>query len=288
MFILENFRGIVESDEFLQLPLDAVLRFLRSDELHIEAEYEVLNAALHWLDSDAACRRRSVYDVMATVRISLIPQSVCERSVAICEDLGIKFAVQKLVQDIHGTSSVQSWITVQPRRHTRRSVFLVGGYHRDAGARWSDSTTLSRVDGFETYLRTWHSGPTLSSSRSGIAVVVLKGAMYAIGGESDSLISDRVERFDPVLSSRWQTVKPLTFPRCSAGACAIENQLYVFGGWIGSEIGKSVEYYDPQRKKWTVIDTYGGVPRYAMGVIECDGEVCLISYDCLLQLMCLV
>ena len=273
MFILKNFRAVVESDEFLQLPLDVLLRFLQSDELRIEAEYEVLDAALNWLDSDAARRRRSVYDVMATVRFPLIPRSVCERSVAICHDLGVKIAVQKLVQDVHGTGSVQSWATIHPRRHAQRTIFIVGGYHRDVGARWSDSLTLSRVDGFETYLRVWRSGPVLSSSRSGVAVVALNGAIYAIGGESDSLISDCVERFEPLSSSRWQTTESLTFPRCSAGACAINDRLYVFGGWIGAEIGKSVEFYDPQTKIWTLSDTFGGIPRYAMGVIECDGEI---------------
>lgn len=273
IFILEHFRAVVESDEFLQLPLAVLLRFLQSDELHIEAEYEVLDAALRWLDSDAACRRRSVYDVMATVRFPLIPLSVCERSVAAREDLGVKIAVHKLVEDVHGTSSVQSRVTVHPRRHAQRTVFVVGGYHRDVGARWSDSTTLSRVDCYETYLRVWRCGPALSLSRSGVAVVTLNGAVYAIGGESESLISDCVERFEPVSSSRWQTIEPLTFPRCSAGACAMNDRLYVFGGWIGAEIGKSVEFYDPQRKMWTVIDTFGGVPRYAMGVTECDGEI---------------
>lgn len=272
-FILENFPAVVESEEFLQLPLDVLLRFLQSDDLHVEAECEVLDAALQWLDSDAAHRRRSVYDVMATMRFPLIPPSVCERSVAMCEDLGIKIAVQKLVQDVHVTSNVQSRVTVHPRRHTQRTIFIIGGYHRDVGARWSDSMTLSRVDGFETYLRVWRSVPALSSSRSGIAVVTLNGAIYAIGGESDSLISDCVERFEPVSSSRWQTVEPLTFPRCSAGACAVNDRLYVFGGWIGAEIGKSVEFYDPQRKMWTVVDAFGGIPRYAMGVIEYDGKI---------------
>ena len=273
MFILENFRAVVKSEEFLQLSLDVLLRFFHSDELHIEAEYEVLDAALHWLDSDAARRHRFVRDLMATVRFPLIPLSVCERSVAVCDDLGIKFAVQRLVRDVHGASNVQSRMTVHPRRHAQRTIFIVGGYHRDVGARWSDSITLSRVDAFETYLRVWRSVPALSSARSGVAVVTLNGAIYAIGGEADSLISDCVELFEPVSSGRWQTIEPLTFPRCSAGACVMSDRLYVFGGWIGAEIGKSVEFYDPQRKMWTVIDTFGGTPRYAMGVVECDGEI---------------
>jgi len=273
IFILENFHAIVKSEEFLQLPLNVLLRFLRSDELHVEAELEVLDAAVRWLDSDAADRRHSVYDVMATVRFSLIPLSVCESSVALCEDLGIKFAVQKFFRDAHVASSMQLCITVQPRRGARQTVYIVGGYNRDVGARWSDSMTLSRVDSFETYIWMWRSGPALSLSRSGVAVVTLNGAIYAVGGESDSLISDCVERFDPVTSSHWQTVESLTVPRCSAGACAINDRLYIFGGWIGSEIGKSVEFYDPKRKIWTVTDTFGGVPRYAMGVVEYDGEM---------------
>jgi len=272
MFILQHFSAVVESDEFLQLPLEVLLRFLRSNELHIDAEYEVLDAAVHWLDFDAAARRRSVYDVMATVRFPLIPSSVCKGSLAVCKDLGIKFAAQKLVQDIHGTGCAQSWFTVEPRRHARRTVYIVGGYQRDVGVRWSDSTTLSRVDGFETYLRLWRSGPALSSPRSGVAVVALNGAMYAIGGESESLISDSVERFDPATSSRWHAVTSLSVPRCGAGACSVNERLYVFGGWIGAEIGKSAEYYDPQTKAWTVVESFGGVPRYAMGVAECKGE----------------
>lgn len=270
----------------MRLPLNVLLRFLQSDDLNVEAEYEVLDAAIRWLDCDAAGRRHSVLDVMATVRSSLIPLSICKSAVAECKDLGVQFAVQQLVHDIHATSS-----NVQPRRHTRRTVYIVGGYRRDVGARWSDSMTLSRVDSFETYTQLWHSAPALSSSRSDVAVVTLNGAIYAIGGESDSLISDCVERFDPVISSRWQTVEPLTVPRCSAGACVVEEQLYIFGGWIGAEIGKSVEFYDPQRKTWTMIDTFGGIPRYAMGVVEHNGEMrpdvlCyVISYGAFVKLL---
>ena len=286
IFILEHFRGIVKSDEFLQLPLDVLLRFLRSDELHIEAEYEVLDAILGWLDSDAACRRRLVYDVMDTVRVTLIPLSFCERSIAACKDLGTRIAVQKLVRNVHRSARVRNvhrsallQITVQPRRHARKTVYVVGGYRRDVGARWSDSVTLSRVDGFEMYLRVWRSVPALSSSRSGVAVAMLNNAVYAVGGESDSMISDSVERFDPAVSSRWQTVESLILPRCSAGACAVNDRLYVFGGWIGSEIGKSFEFYEPQRKMWTVVDPFDSKPRYAMGVIEYNGKVCLISCE---------
>jgi len=273
MFILENFHNIVKSEEFVNLPLDVLLRILQSDELQIEAEHEVLDAAVLWLDTNPSCRRRTVNDVLSTVRFSLIPLSVCHLSVAGCEDMGIKFAVQKFYQDIHSTSSVQSSIPVQPRRCDRRTVYIVGGYCRDIGARWSDSVTLSRVDGFETYVQMWQSAPALNSSRSGVAVVALNGAIYAIGGESDSLISDSVERFDPVISSQWQTVESLTVPRCSAGACAIDDKLYIFGGWIGAEIGKSVEFYDLRRKKWTILDTFGGVPRYTMGLVEYDGKM---------------
>jgi len=273
LFILENFCGIVKSEEFLQLPLHIMLRFLQSDELHIDAEYEVLDAALRWLDSDAAGRRRSTYDVMAAVRLSLVPLSVCERSVTACRDLGIKFAVQKLVRDVHASSGMQSSLAVQPRRHTRQTVYIVGGYHRDVGARWSDSTTLLRVDAFETYLRAWGSGPPLSSARSGVVVVTLNGAMYAIGGESDSLISDCVECFDPVMSSHWHPVQSLTVPRCSAGACAVNDRIYILGGWIGAEIGKSAEFYDPQRRTWTMINMFGGIPRCSMGVVEYNGEM---------------
>lgn len=274
-YILANFQNVVCGDEFTQLPVEVLLHFLRSDDLCMESEFQILDAAFRWMMSDISSRRRHVYEVMDSVRLALIPSLQRDRLAASCVDPGLKFVLQKLSQDLNASAGLMAMsVRIQPRRRSRRTLYVVGGYLRSPGTRWSDSSTLSQVDCYDTYLRVWRTAPSLRCPRSGASIVALDGAIYAVGGESDSLIFDSVERLEPALSSRWKTIEPMMAPRCGAGICAVGKSLYVFGGWVGSVIGTSVEVYDTQSRRWSQCDTMHGELRCSMGVAEFQGNVC--------------
>ena len=92
-----------------------------------------------------------------------------------------------------------------------------------------------------------------------------------MGGESDSMIFDTTEMLDPGVDTRLMT-QTLMVPRCGLGLCALGDSVYAFGGWVGSEIGASVEKFDPEEGCWIRWDRMT-MPRYTMGVVECEGEL---------------
>lgn len=272
-YILSNFQSVSNGDEFLQLPLELFLHFLRSDDLCIESEFQVLDSAIRWVMAELPTRRRQIYDIMTAVRLPLIPSSLLNRLIVSCSDPGVQIVLQKLSQDLRRPSGLAvTQFRCQPRRLSRRMLYVVGGYQRSAGTRWSDSRTISQVDCYDTFLRLWRTAPPLRTARSGCGVIAADGAIYAVGGESDSLIYDSTERFEPGLSSRWRTFESMTTPRCGAGICTVGTSLYVFGGWVGSVIGNSVEVYDWHSKSWSECDTMRGELRHAMGIVEYQGE----------------
>jgi len=261
-------------DEFLQLPVESLLHLLRSDDLCMESESQILEAALKWTMADLSLRRRHIYDVIGVVRMGLISSSLLDHTMTSCTDPGIKFVLHKLLQDLRAPLGLSLFIQCHPRRRSRRMLYVVGGYQRNPGTRWSDSCSLSQVDCYDTFLRLWRTAPSLQCARSGASVIAVDGVIYAMGGESDSMIFDSVERLEPALSSRWRTVEPMTVPRCGAGICAVGKLLFVFGGWVGSVIGTSVEVYDSHCRKWSRCDTMRGDLRYSMGIAEYQGKLC--------------
>jgi BTB And C-terminal Kelch/Kelch motif len=269
-YIVTNFHSVTNCDEFLQMPQEVLLHLLRSDDLHVESELVVLESTLKWMSADLSARRCSIYDILDVVRLQHIPSSLLQRVIATCSDLAIKIVLQKVMQDYRTSSRFHSALQM-PRRHAHRTLYVIGGYCRSPGSRWSDSYTLSQVDCYETFTKAWRTAPSLLSARSDACVVSLDGAIYAIGGESESLIFDSVERLEPSISNRWKTVEPMAVPRCSAGVCVFGQSVYVFGGWVGYESSSSIEIYDYQHRIWTNGGTMHGERRWGMGVVEYQG-----------------
>lgn len=61
--------------------------------------------------------------------------------------------------------------------------FVLGGYTRLQGGRWSDSRALSCVERFDTFNQYWTTVSSLHQARSGLGVAVLEGMIYVVGGE---------------------------------------------------------------------------------------------------------
>ena len=225
---------------------------------------------------------------MNPVRLPIIPSTQIDKYVEDCSDISLKVALQKLLQDVRldRKLGLELQLTrlkscyVQPRRSARKNIYVIGGYTRCRGARWSDIQTLVTVERYDTFHGQWHVMPCMTDARSGHGIAVLNGHVYVVGGENDSLISDTVESFNPA-SEVWASQPNLNFPRCGLGVCEFKGSLYAFGGWIGTEIGNSFEKFDPKAGVWAVVGTME-TPRFAMGIVEHQGIKCLY-YEVLLK-----
>ena len=67
--------------------------------------------------------------------------------------------------------------------------------------------------------------------RNGHGAAALNGFIYVIGGESDSLIYDTVEKYD-CNTNKWSNSKSMTVPRCNHGVVTLCQYIFAFGGSV--------------------------------------------------------
>ncbi|ESP05145.1 hypothetical protein LOTGIDRAFT_103262 [Lottia gigantea] len=282
-FIRKHFLQVVHCEEFLQLPKETLIHFLSSENLRIENETQAFNAAIRWIQHDLIARRREVFDILVPIRFPIISDKFLEKFIEECEDISLKIAIQKIIQDYKMSRkmclelqlSKINPMMLQPRLSARKNIYIIGGYCRKRGDRWSDMHTLRSVERFDTFHKQWQSLPCMRNPRSGLGAAVLDGKIYVAGGENDSLIHDSVEIFDPD-EKKWTKLGTMTDPRCGLGLCAYRNNLYAFGGWIGSVIGDTVEKYNADIDHWCIVGKLP-TPRFGMAVIEHQGLIYVIG-----------
>lgn len=275
-FIHRNFVDVSKQDEFLQLTKTVLLQLLESEELKIESEEQVFEAAMRWALHDISRGREALGNILERIRLPLISPKFLENYLITCESASIQRMLARLLEGYRNYQSLareQQRVHTQPRRASRKCFFVIGGYSRRVGGRWSDTSSLYTVEKFDSFLQTCDSFTTaqLSFARSGHAVASIGGLIYAVGGENDSLIYDTVECYDPALNL-WSLVAPLTAPRVACGVCVVEDFMFVIGGWVGSEIAENIERYDPDLDRWDIVGKVE-TKRFHLGVAEMDGLV---------------
>uniref|UniRef100_A0A8C4QME8 Intracisternal A particle-promoted polypeptide n=1 Tax=Eptatretus burgeri TaxID=7764 RepID=A0A8C4QME8_EPTBU len=295
-FVEEKFLEVVQEDEFLALPESTLQQLLASEDLRVAEEIQVLSAALRWLDYSPATRRSRITSLLVHIRLPLLSPTRTARLVQDVSDLSLRVALQVLLADFlrkgpgrrvfegRGRAgdcrpafacSLLSNSISEPRRKARKMVYAVGGFSRWIGARWSDGRALCAVERFDTFGGHWTADSSLHQARSGLALTTLHGEVYAIGGESDSMIFASVERFDPG-RHQWTNVACLHHPRMGLGAVACNGAIYALGGWVGAEIGRTVERFDPDENKWEEVVEMA-TPRYHFGCCEMGGAIYVVG-----------
>ncbi|XP_076353062.1 actin-binding protein IPP-like [Tachypleus tridentatus] len=283
-YIERNFIEVIQEDEFCELPKDALKSFLRSEGLNIDSEFQVFQATMKWILHDVTHRQKYVSELLEAVRLPVISIKQLDSYAQECPDLNLKVSLLKslqnhriemrLVEAKRRLGQVYD-VRLQPRMCAKKCVYVLGGYNRELGRRWNESTTLVTVERLETFKCQWKTLSPMLHSRSGHGVAVLNNLIYVIGGESDCLIFSNGEVYDPV-SNQWSMICSMNLPRCALGTCALNGYLYALGGWVGAEIGDTMEQYDPLVNKWTIIGKMS-IPRYAMGVVAYQGLIYIIG-----------
>ncbi len=115
----------------------------------------------------------------------------------------------------------------------------------------------------------WEELASLPVSNSGMAVAVVENNIYSIGGETESGITNRLEKYDPQ-ADKWVSKAPKPTSAADIGAAVIGNLIYVPGGVTESgKIVDALEIYDPRSDSWF---TGAPVPRalssYAIAAYE--------------------
>ncbi len=115
----------------------------------------------------------------------------------------------------------------------------------------------------------WQELASLSTPRSRFAFVAYENQLYTIGGQTDSQLTNLVERYDPQ-QDEWTTLAPKPVPVVDVSAAMIGGKIYVPGGQLETgAVTNIVEVYDPKEDNWqTVSSLPQGLSAYAMTAFE--------------------
>jgi N-acetylneuraminic acid mutarotase len=156
-------------------------------------------------------------------------------------------------------------------------LYAVGG---DRGRGDVADRYLTLVEAYNPVTNSWTTKAPMPTGRWGVAVGVLKGTLYAVGGvgrplpgSMKSVVLSTVEAYDPITNS-WATKAPMPTPRSALAVGVVNGILYALGGsrspygMIGVDFLNTVEAYDPSKNAWT---TTASIPvmrdSFAAGVI---------------------
>lgn len=256
-FVLENFSEVSQCDEFLTVPDSYLKELVKSENLNVRSEEQVLNCVLEWLDHDRAARIKTVTSILQYVKLPLISrETISDRLLGdpalsllpecltmVSALLQPKAELDKQVLDVFEHSKYI------PRRSSGQSTmfYVIGG--ETVGSR----SSINTIQQFSTVKNTWIELGPMAVGRRGMGVATLDSYVYAIGGSDGVKSLSLVERYDPATDS-WTCLTSLNQARSSVSAAVVNNQLYAIGGYDGvTSCLNLVERYDPLADSWTYV-----------------------------------
>ncbi|CAH0556156.1 unnamed protein product [Brassicogethes aeneus] len=282
-FIEKNFPKICNEDEIFELEKSEFCNFLSSENLRIESEFEIFQAALRWVNTNLLDRRQYVFDVLEHVRLPLISFGLLEKAISQCNDSSLKIALRSIHNDLVNQKGCLVKLNVRPRKCAKKDIYVIGGSKRELNSVWDRGLEMDYVsiEKFDTFTKEWTKIPDMRVNRLVPGVASLNGQIYVVGGEEGPNILSSCERYDPSLN-QWTQVAKMLVSRCEFGLCALDGTfskmpyLYAMGGWVDTDISGSIERYDPKLDEW---EFFGSLPepRFSMGLVSYKGLIYMVG-----------
>lgn len=254
-FAFRHFLQVAAHDDFLQLPLERLVFYLRSDRLQSCAEIDLFRAAVRWLQHDPA-RRPRASQVLCHVRFPLMRAAELVDSVQTldlmlederCRRLLLEaFSYQVLPFRQHALQS--------PRTAVRAEAPALVAF---GGTPYTDSDRAVSRKVFQLPApgaRHFRELTDLEVGCSHACVAVLDNFVYVAGGQQLQYRSgegavDACYRYDPQLN-RWLRLPPMQESRIQFQLTALGGRVYATGGRNRAGSLASVECYCPGRNQW--------------------------------------
>lgn len=254
-YMQNNFIDVIESDEFLLLPVSQLIETISTDELNVKNEEQVYQAVMNWIGQNVNERKQYLGQLMSHVRLPLLNTKFLVTKVGndplikqdqVCRDLIDE------AKDYHLLPLDRS--SMQGPRTKPRKPFLVSEILFAVGG-WCSGDAISSVEMFDPQNTTnnecWKIVTSMSKRRCGVGVAVLNQQIYAIGGHDGQSYLNSVERYDP-LTNQWNLdVQPTSSCRTSVGVAVLDEIIYAVGGQDGVSCLSFVEKYDVLSNRWS-------------------------------------
>lgn len=275
-----NFVDVIDSEEFLLLPVDQLAKMIAADELNVKTEEQVFQSVMTWVGHNINERKQYLGQLMSHVRLPLLNTKFLVFKVGnnslIKQDQMCRDLIDE-AKDYHllplDRLSMQSPRT-KPRKPFLMTeiLFAVGG--------WCSGDAISSVEMFDSLNSSnneWKIVTPMNKRRCGVGVAVLNHYIYAIGGHDGQSYLNSVERYDPS-SNQWNSsdVQPTSSCRTSVGVAVLDDIIYAVGGQDGISCLSFVEKYDVSNNRWSRVASMS-TRRLGVGVCVLDSKLYAIG-----------
>ena len=302
-FILANFVAVADTEDFLNLSSKQVEEWISSDEIIVEGEEEVFQAAVKWMERNES-QKHNFYELFRHIRCIYLPRvylsDVALHDPLVKNNTDCLTCVQDAMKMVFGGGE-ECYFAQSPRNclKTQENAIVAVGKNSalcyiPSEDKWyrlscmlstrnffSHATSICQgklffiggnSDGcaaqcYDPAANTWFPLESFKQKVTFCTVVTFQGLLYVIGGveQEENKRLSKVERYNPDINL-WQVVSSLSSPRSSVCAVATGNHLYAIGG--RSDIGpvNIVERFDPKEKVWCSVTPILGYRSRACGV----------------------
>lgn len=136
-FINAHFPQVANEDELLDIPQNLLIRIMESESLRVDTESQVFNAAIRWILGNVTQRRRYVFDVLANVRLPLVPIHVLDGAIKECRDVSMCVALRSIRKDLSTKRGQLVPLRVCPRAGAKKNIYIIGGSRREPASGWN-------------------------------------------------------------------------------------------------------------------------------------------------------
>ena len=258
-YALERFREVTMTEEFLTVPSSCLAELLKSEDLVVHSEEEVLDSVLSWVMHDFENREHCISSLLRHVKLPLVPWDTLLSKLLSNESISSDPDCSQMIMNaknyqLHPASvekfaDTPEYAQYIPRKSIAQNefVYVVGG-ETDPGR-----SLINTVGVFQPSKNTWRDLAPMVTSRRGVGLSLLGGLLYAVGG-SDRMHALRLaERYDPS-TNQWTKIADMNENRSSVAAVTLHNHIYAVGGYDGTaNCLRTVERYDPATDTWSYV-----------------------------------
>lgn len=250
---LSRFAEVSSSEEFLVLNLDQVTDLLSRNNLRVNSEEEVFDAAVGWINYDIESRAKCMSQLLRLVRLPLLCPTVLADKVKSNSLISSSFECRDLLDEAlisyHLLPERRESIPVQ--RTTLRRCYYDMGIIYAVGGLNSLGGTLSSVEKYDSSKGKWEASEPMKTLRSRVGVAVVNKQLYAFGGYDGSARLSTVECYNPQVE-QWDLKSPMSTRRSALSIAVIGEDIYIIGGYDGNSSLCSVEVYSTSKNQWSV------------------------------------
>eukprot|EP00062_Callorhinchus_milii_P013586 gi/632961837/ref/XP_007896981.1/ PREDICTED: ectoderm-neural cortex protein 1-like [Callorhinchus milii] len=255
---LANFAALGHTEDFLRLPKDKLAQLMLSEELQVEDESLVYEAAMGWVKFDADRRREHLAELLSCVRLALLPESyLCDKVAREELVVGHKLGAAIVQEAVHCKLRIlqnDGLVTLpcaKPRQ-VSHDLFLLGG----------QTFVCDKVYAVDRKTKAVIPRAEVPSPRKECSACALGCKVYVTGGRGpENGVSKDVWVYD-TLHDEWTRAAPMLLARYGHGSAELGHCVYVVGGHTAVSVSfpaspsvslKQVEQYDPQTDKWSLV-----------------------------------